>query len=136
MRVNSSGVTVAPAFSMTEAEIMLRPVDRRARPGRRSPGEFTTRRLSGPAALWVAGLFFVPAGRTAAGNRRYSPDLSVMRYKAHAVDVDGVSRAVYEFESANDQEAKYRAEGYLEAHPTIEVWEGVRRVARLTRDEA
>jgi len=29
---------------------------------------------------------------------------------------------------------KKRAANYLQAHPIIEVWEGVRRVGRLTRD--
>jgi hypothetical protein len=39
----------------------------------------------------------------------------------------------YEFECATDEEAKRRAASYLQAHPVIEVWQGVRRVVRLTR---
>jgi hypothetical protein len=56
-----------------------------------------------------------------------------MRYRAHAVDLHGVSHADYEFECATDEEAKHRAASYLHAHPVIEVWQGVRRVVRLTR---
>jgi hypothetical protein len=59
-----------------------------------------------------------------------------MRYRAHAVDLHGVSLAVYEIECATDEEAKDRASSYLHAHPAIEVWQGVRRVVRLTRDDS
>jgi hypothetical protein len=57
-----------------------------------------------------------------------------MRYRAHAVDPNGVSLADYEFECSTDEDAKRRACTYLNLHPVIEVWEGVRRVTRLTRD--
>ena len=57
-----------------------------------------------------------------------------MRYRAHAVDLHGVSLADYEFECAKDEDAKQRAANYLRAHLVIEVWEGVRRVVRLTRN--
>ncbi len=56
-----------------------------------------------------------------------------MRYRAHAVDAYGVSLTDYEFECANDEAAISRANGYLQVHPIIEVWQGVRRVDRLTR---
>jgi hypothetical protein len=56
-----------------------------------------------------------------------------MRYVAHAVDQYGVALAVYEFECKTDEEAKDRAEPYLEIHPTIEIWQDVRLVVRLTR---
>jgi hypothetical protein len=57
-----------------------------------------------------------------------------MRYVAFAVDLFGVARATYEIDCANDADARCRAERFLDAHPAIEVWHGVRRVARLTRD--
>jgi hypothetical protein len=57
-----------------------------------------------------------------------------MRYRAHAVDLHGVSLADYEFECATDEDAKQRAASYLQVHPVLEVWQGVRRVARLGRD--
>lgn len=59
-----------------------------------------------------------------------------MRYVAYAVDLSGVVLAIYELECAGDDEARHRAEKFLAAHPTIEVWDGVRRVARLTRAAA
>ncbi len=58
-----------------------------------------------------------------------------MRYIAYAVDLSGVARTAYELESADDAEAKRRAQNFLEAHPSIELWKGVRLVARLTRDK-
>lgn len=59
-----------------------------------------------------------------------------MRYVVHATDLSGVALAAYEIESGCDDDATRRAEIFLEAHPSIEIWEGVRRVARLTRAEA
>ena len=57
-----------------------------------------------------------------------------MRYVAYAVDLSGVARTAYEVESADDDEARRRAEKFLEAHQAIELWKGVRIVARLTRE--
>jgi hypothetical protein len=65
-----------------------------------------------------------------------SPMLSTMRYVVHATDLSGVALAAYEIEAGCDDDARRRAEIYLEAHPSIEIWDGVRRVARLTRAEA
>ena len=59
-----------------------------------------------------------------------------MRYVAYAVDLWGVVHATYELECVDDNDAKHRAEIFLEAHAAIEVWNGMRRVARLTRAEA
>ena len=56
-----------------------------------------------------------------------------MKYRTHAVDPYGVSLADYEFECTTDEEAKSRAARYLHVHPVVEIWQGVRRVARLTR---
>ncbi len=56
-----------------------------------------------------------------------------MRYVAHAVGLSGVAQATYELECADDDEAKRRAREFLEAHEAVELWKGVRRVARLTR---
>ncbi len=44
-----------------------------------------------------------------------------------------MAQTTYELECADDEEAKRRAEEYLEAHEVVELWRGVRRVARLTR---
>ena len=43
-------------------------------------------------------------------------------YVAFAVDTAGVARATYELECLSDDEAKQRAEAYLEAHEIIELW--------------
>ena len=59
-----------------------------------------------------------------------------MRYVAYAVDVSGVARAVYEIDCPTDKDAETRAEKFLEAQPTVELWDGPRRVARLEREGA
>lgn len=51
-----------------------------------------------------------------------------MRYVAYAVDVTGVARAVYEIDCPSDKDAETRAEKFLEAHATVELWDGPRRV--------
>ncbi|MFK4507139.1 hypothetical protein ABIF81_002317 [Bradyrhizobium daqingense] len=57
-----------------------------------------------------------------------------MRYVAYAVDLTGVARAVYEIDCQTDTDAEAKARKFLEAHPSVEVWEGPRRVARLVRE--
>ena len=59
-----------------------------------------------------------------------------MRYVAYAVDLDGVARAVYEIDCQTDKDAQARAEKFLVAHSSVEVWEGPRRVARLVRESS
>ncbi|PAY03818.1 hypothetical protein CK489_38530 [Bradyrhizobium sp. UFLA03-84] len=54
-------------------------------------------------------------------------------YVAFGVDPAGIACATYELRCANDEEAKRRAEDYLDAHEIIELWIDVRRVARLKR---
>ena len=55
-------------------------------------------------------------------------------YIAYAVDAYGIANATYELRCANDEDAEDRVRELLEAHQAIELWVGVRRVARLTRD--
>ncbi|SED10595.1 hypothetical protein [Bradyrhizobium erythrophlei] len=52
-------------------------------------------------------------------------------YVAFAVDALGVARATYEFTSHGDEEAKKRAEAYLDAHEVIELWTDHRLVERM-----
>jgi hypothetical protein len=59
-----------------------------------------------------------------------------MRYVCYATDTFGVALATYELECSDDEEAKFRARPFLEAHPSLEIWEGVRLVARITRPVA
>ena len=54
-----------------------------------------------------------------------------MRYVAYAVDTFGVALATYEFLCANDADAEHRAGKLLDAHQTIEIWQGTRRVVAL-----
>ncbi|QOZ32847.1 hypothetical protein XH92_15120 [Bradyrhizobium sp. CCBAU 53421] len=54
-------------------------------------------------------------------------------YVAFAVDALGVARATYEFTSYSDDEAKKRAEGFLDAHEFIELWTDHRLVIRMKR---
>ena len=62
--------------------------------------------------------------------------MSAMRYVVHATDLSGVALAAYEIEAGCDDDARRRAVIFLEAHPSIEIWDGVRCVARLIRAEA
>ncbi|WOH60266.1 MULTISPECIES: hypothetical protein [Bradyrhizobium] len=59
-----------------------------------------------------------------------------MRYVAYVVDLSGVARAAYEIDSPTDQDAKTRAEKFLDAYPAVEVWDGPRKIARLVRESA
>jgi hypothetical protein len=59
-----------------------------------------------------------------------------MRYIAYAVDAFGVASATYEVECIGDEDAMDIARELLEAHITIELWQGFRRVTRLTRDDS
>lgn len=54
-------------------------------------------------------------------------------YMAFAVDTSGVARATYELNCLTDEEAKQRAEVYLEVHEVIELWTDHKRIVRLSR---
>jgi hypothetical protein len=59
-----------------------------------------------------------------------------MPYVAHYVNIFGASQAAYELQAKDDEAAKAEGREYLRRHPSIEVWDGPRWVARFTRDEA
>lgn len=59
-----------------------------------------------------------------------------MRYVAYAFDLSGVARAVYEIDCPTDKDAQVRVEKFLEAHPAVEIWDGPRKIARLTREKS
>jgi hypothetical protein len=59
-----------------------------------------------------------------------------MPYVAHYVNIFGASQAAYELQAKDDEAAKAEGREYLRRHPSIEVWDGSRWVARFTRDEA
>lgn len=61
---------------------------------------------------------------------------NAMRYIAHAVDLRGVSLAMYEIEGADEDELRRRVRPLLEVHPAIEVWDGPRLVMRVARGQA
>jgi hypothetical protein len=57
-------------------------------------------------------------------------------YIAHYVTRLGISEAAYELNARDDEAAKIEARQFLSLHPSIEVWEGARWVARFTQEEA
>ena len=59
-----------------------------------------------------------------------------MRYVAYAVDAFGVASATYEIECIGDDDATDSARELLDVHMTIELWQGFRRVKRLTRGDS
>ena len=58
-----------------------------------------------------------------------------MPYVAYYVNIFGASQAAYELQAKDDEAAKAEGREYLRRHPSIEVWDGPRWVARFTRDE-
>ena len=56
-------------------------------------------------------------------------------YFAYHVDLYGTARASYGLQATNDSSAVSEARYFLKFHPTLEVWQGARWVARLLRDE-
>jgi hypothetical protein len=59
-----------------------------------------------------------------------------MPYVAHYVDMFGGSQAAYDLQAKDDQAAKAEGREFLRRHPTIEVWEGPRWIARFSRGDA
>jgi hypothetical protein len=57
------------------------------------------------------------------------------KYFAYHVDLHGTARASYELKANEDANAVAEARVYMKLHPTLEVWQGVRWVARLLREE-
>jgi hypothetical protein len=57
------------------------------------------------------------------------------KYQAFCVDLLGLAIASYEFDAGDDDVAKAEARQYLVAHPSVEIWDGPRWVARLVREE-
>jgi hypothetical protein len=57
------------------------------------------------------------------------------RYFAYHVDVHGVARASYELQGIEDATAVSHARYLLRFHPSLEIWQRARSVARLSREE-
>lgn len=57
------------------------------------------------------------------------------KYFACYVDIYGTARASYQLNVSDDAIAIREARNYLKLHPSIEVWQGARWVARLLREE-
>jgi hypothetical protein len=57
------------------------------------------------------------------------------KYKAMCVDLLGLALASFDLDAGDDDAAKAEARQYLTAHPSVEVWDGPRWVARLVREE-
>ncbi len=57
-----------------------------------------------------------------------------MRYVIHAVEASGISSATYELECDDDACAAHRATQLLQAHTSVEIWKGTKRLAQLQRE--
>jgi hypothetical protein len=55
-------------------------------------------------------------------------------YVAYHVNLDGTAEANYHLVATDDESAVREARQYLAEHESIEVWNGSRSVARLTRE--
>jgi hypothetical protein len=55
-------------------------------------------------------------------------------YIAYHVDLSGATKANYNLAATDDVSAREEARKYLAHHETIEVWNGSRCVAHLTRE--
>ena len=58
------------------------------------------------------------------------------KYYAYHVDLYGTARASYELQATNDEGATAEARYFLKFHPSIDVWQGARWIARLTQEAA
>jgi hypothetical protein len=58
------------------------------------------------------------------------------KYAAYYVDLYGVAHASYSLTATDDEQTKSEARNLLGLHPSIEVWQGARWVARLVRESA
>src|SRR5436190_193654 len=54
-------------------------------------------------------------------------------YIAYYVTLLGAAQASYELRAKDDEAAKVESRQFLKLHPSIEVWEGAKWVARFTR---
>jgi hypothetical protein len=61
--------------------------------------------------------------------------MALSKYFAYFVDLQGTARASYELQAIGDDAAKIEGGYFLKFHPSIEVWQGARYVARLMREE-
>jgi hypothetical protein len=55
-------------------------------------------------------------------------------YFAYYVNLHGVALASYELEGGDDSAAVSAARSLLRLHPTLEIWQGARFIARLRRE--
>ena len=57
------------------------------------------------------------------------------KYTVFCVDLLGLAVASYDLHAGDDDAAKAEARQFLASHPSVEVWDGPRWVARLVREE-
>jgi hypothetical protein len=58
------------------------------------------------------------------------------KYFAYHVDLQGVALASYELQGADDAAAVSEARSFLKFHPTLEIWQGARFIARLNSEQS
>jgi hypothetical protein len=57
------------------------------------------------------------------------------KYFAYHVDLHGVALASYELQGSDDPAAVSEARSFLRFHPSLEIWQGARFIARLKQEE-
>jgi hypothetical protein len=60
--------------------------------------------------------------------------MSPAKFFAYHVDLRGITKASYELQASDDSDAASEARYFLKFHPSIEVWQGARWIARLTHE--
>jgi hypothetical protein len=58
------------------------------------------------------------------------------KYFAYHVDLQGVALASYELKGADDTAAVSETRSLLRFHPSLEIWQGARLVARVKREDS
>jgi hypothetical protein len=58
--------------------------------------------------------------------------MALAKYFAYHVSLQGAAKTSYELQAADDEAAKVETTYFLKFHPSIEVWQGARCVARFT----
>jgi hypothetical protein len=61
--------------------------------------------------------------------------MTLSKYFAYHVDLQGIARASYELQGTEDSSAVAEARYFLKFHQSLEVWQGARWVARLLGEE-
>lgn len=70
------------------------------------------------------------------GPRSLHKVIPMSKYFAYYVDFAGAARARYELKAIDDCRAVAEGRQFMKLHPSVEIWQGSRIVARLLRKTA